>query len=112
MPSAALRDRALRNRRLTIRHPAPKTTTTAIAVSPPLQKVRVYDVSEGGLALILPHAPAVGEAIYLQVSNDALGFTYDRAAEVRHTRPYQRGTWLVGLAFEQPLSAGELAGLI
>jgi hypothetical protein len=74
--------------------------------------VRVYDVAQGGLALVLPRAPALGEAIYLQVSNDVLGFTYDRAAEVRHARPYQRGTWLVGLAFEQPLSAIELAGLI
>ena|SRR5438105_4775793 len=108
MPSAV----AL-NRRLTIRHPAAQATEVAITESgPPFQKVRVYDVSQGGLALILPRAPEVGESIFLQVSNDTLGFTYDLPAEVRHTRPYQRGTWLVGLAFEQPLSPGELAGLI
>ena len=101
------------NRRLTIRHPATRTTQVAIPeTNPPLQKVRVYDVSKGGLALILPRAPEIGDAIFLQVSDDTLGFTYERAAEVRHTRPYHRGTWLVGLAFERPLSAGELAGLI
>ena len=57
-------------------------------------------------------APAVREMLFLQMTNSLLGFTYDLAAEVRHVTPHKRGAWLVGLAFDRPLSPGELAGLI
>ncbi len=104
---------ALINRRITIR----RTAAAAVAVTPqpsrtPFQKVRIHDISQGGIALILRHAPAVGETICLQMTNRLLGFTYDLAAEVRHAQPLKRGTWLVGLAFDRPLSLGEFAALV
>jgi hypothetical protein len=104
---------ALINRRITIR----RTASAAVAVSAkqprsPFQKVRIHDISQGGIALVLRHAPAVGEMICLQMTNRLLGFTYDLAAEVRHAQPLPRGTWLVGLAFDRPLSLGEFAALV
>jgi hypothetical protein len=102
------------NRRLTIRHGGDLGTQVNAANDQlsAFQKVRVHDISQGGVALILPHAPTVGTTIFLQMTNRHLEFTYDLAAEVRHTTPHQRGSWLVGLAFEQALSADDLVGLI
>jgi hypothetical protein len=102
------------NRRLTIRHPCPPTTQVSAANDPhwPFQRVRVQDISQGGVALILPHAPAVGETIFLQMTNHILDFTFDLAAEVRNVGPHPRGSWLVGVAFDEALSAEELGGLI
>jgi hypothetical protein len=100
---------ALINRRITIRRmPATAVNVTAT----PFQKVRIHDISQGGIALVLRHAPAVGDTICLQMTNRLLGFTYDLAAEVRHAKPLRRGTWLVGLAFDQALSLGEFAALV
>ena len=104
---------ALINRRITIR----RTASAAVEVSAkeprsPFQKVRIHDISQGGIALVLRHAPAPGETICLQMTNRLLGFTYDLAAEVRHTQPQSRGNWLVGLAFDRPLSLAEFAALV
>src|SRR5438132_9805562 len=81
---------ALINRRVTVRHGAAETTQVSVAPRrrSPFHKARVHDISQGGIALVLRHAPAVGELIFLQMTNRLLGFTYDLAAEVRHTVPY------------------------
>jgi hypothetical protein len=102
------------NRRLTIRHPCPPTTQASAANDPhwPFQRVRVHDTSQGGVALILPHPPALGETIFLQMTNHLLDFTFDLAAEVRHVEAHPRGSWLVGVAFDEALSAEELGALI
>ncbi len=101
------------NRRLTIRHASALSHVSATHEGlSPFQKVRVHDVSQGGVALILPQAPPVGATIFLQMTNRHLDFTFDLAAEVRHATPHQRGSWLVGLAFAEALSSAELGALI
>jgi c-di-GMP-binding flagellar brake protein YcgR len=102
------------NRRITIRHGFAETAQVSAAneVLSPFQRVRVHDISQGGIALILPDPLAVGETIFLQVTNYLLDFTYDLAAEVRHVSPHPRGSWLVGIAFDEALSADQLTGLI
>ncbi len=105
---------ALINRRITIRRATSATTEVVVTKRPrtAFQKARVHDVSQGGIALVLRHAPAVGELICLQMTNRMLGFTFDLAAEVRHATPIERGNWLVGLAFDRILSLGEVAALV
>jgi c-di-GMP-binding flagellar brake protein YcgR len=102
------------NRRVTIRHAC--GTATRIAAGrrrrSPFQRVRALDISQGGIALVLRRAPAIGDIIFLQVINRVLGFTYDLAAEVRHFTRHKRGAWVVGLAFSAPLSHDELGTLI
>jgi c-di-GMP-binding flagellar brake protein YcgR len=102
------------NRRLTIRHSCAPATQVSVTNEPhwPFQRVRVLDISQGGVALILPDAPPIGETIFLQMTNRHLEFTYDLAAEVRHVVPHQRGSWLVGVAFDEALAAEDLAALI
>src|SRR6266702_4528948 len=89
------------NRRLTIRFgcAADAQINVADEILSPFQRVRVHDISRGGIALILPQAPAVGDTIFLQMTNNLLEFTCDLAAEVRHVAPHPRGSWLVGVAF-------------
>jgi hypothetical protein len=113
-PFAEPTQRATTNRRLTIRYAGGAHTEANMASSPlsPFQKVRIRDVSQGGVMLILPGCPTVGATIFLQMTNTLLDFTYDLPAEVRHARLDERGCWLVGVAFEQPLSLGDLDALI
>lgn len=117
VPSSAAEEAAafgaLINRRITIRRTASSAVEVAAkAPRSPFQKVRIHDISQGGIALVLRHAPAVGDTICLQMTNRMLGFTYDLAAEVRHAKPLPRGNWLVGLAFDRELSLGEFAALV
>jgi c-di-GMP-binding flagellar brake protein YcgR len=102
------------NRRLTIRYGCAATAQISAAdeILSPFQRVRVHDISQGGIGLILPQAPAVGDTIFLQMTNNLLEFTYDLAAEVRHVATHPHGSWLVGVAFDEPLSTDDLAGLI
>jgi hypothetical protein len=117
MPATASRTRSTApaeiNRRVTIRRPVNSATfATVNRKTRGFDKVRVHDVSEGGIALLLRRAPEVGDTIYLQVCNSLLGFIYDMPSEVRHVTHRKRGSWLVGLAFATPLSHDELATLI
>ena len=102
------------NRRVSIRYPGEESSISVLASKrrSPFRKVRVHDVSVGGIALILPLAPQVGEYIHLKLTNRILDFSFDLAAEVRHLTPTKRGAWIVGLEFEQPLSPAELASLL
>jgi hypothetical protein len=113
-PFAEPTPRATINRRLTIRYGGGAHTEANGASHDlsPFQKVRVLDISKGGISLILPQRPPAGAIIFLQMTNTLHAFTYDLAAEVRHTTPLERGCWLAGLAFEQDLSAGDLSALI
>jgi hypothetical protein len=113
-PFAEPPTRATSNRRLTIRYAGGAHMDANLTNNPlsPFQKVRIQDISQGGVSLILPQRPALGATILLQMTNHVLGFTCDLAGEVRHVTPDERGSWLVGLAFEQPLSLSELDGLI
>jgi hypothetical protein len=104
---------ALINRRITIRRAASAAIeVTASQSRTPFLKVRIHDISQGGIALVLRHAPAVGDTICLKMTNRLLGFTYDLAAKVRHIRPLPRRNWLVGLAFDRALSLGEFTALV
>jgi hypothetical protein len=105
---------ALINRRITVRRDIAPSTEVSVAPRrrSVFHKARVHNISQRGIALVLRYAPPVGELIFLQVTNRLLGFTYDLAAEVRHTSLHRRGTWLVGLVFDQPLSLGELSALV
>lgn len=102
------------NRRVSIRHNAAATTGVTLAKRPrsPFRKVRVQDISQGGIALIVRQAPEVGESVLLQMHNRLLDFSFDLAAAVRHRRPHGRGSWLVGLEFDRTLSLAELASLL
>jgi hypothetical protein len=102
------------NRRVTIRYPAGGAVLTSMARKRRrhFTKVRVHDVSQGGIALILQHPPQIGESISLQLTNRILEFTFDLAAEVRHVRAHKKRGWIVGLQFDQSLSLAELASLV
>ena len=102
------------NRRVNVRYPSGAATTTAVgsSASPLLRRVRVWDVSQGGIAFILRKPLDVGQNVYIQITNRILNFTFDLAAEVRHVTKHTRGRWLVGLQFDRELTMAELASVI
>lgn len=117
LPSPAARKASataqLVNRRATIRYPCEGgTAELANRRLSRYQKVRVHDISEGGIALLLKRPPQVGDWVFLQLTNRILQFSYDMVGEVRHVRPGRRGKWIVGLQFDDPLSPAELAALL
>ncbi len=104
---------SLINRRVSIRHPSSNDADATIGRRrrSPFQKVRIHDVSEGGIALVLKQPPPIGKCLFLQLTNRILEFSFDMAAEVRHVTPLKSG-WIVGLQFDQPMTPEELAGLL
>jgi hypothetical protein len=116
---SAVRDTAflyseLINRRVSIRYPAGPATRTTLGRQPGeyLRRVRVHDISRGGIALVLRRPLKSGATVYVQVKNRILDFSFDLAAEVRHASRHTRGRWIVGFAFVRELSLAELATLL
>src|SRR5438270_9394527 len=89
------------NRRLAVRYPTGVATADGVAGVNGImfRNVRVYDISQGGIALVLTKPLKKGENFYIQVSNTILGFSYDLDAEVRHVTPFGAGRWIVGFSF-------------
>lgn len=105
---------ALLNRRFSVRYPCGAATATRVARKPGqyFRRVRVHDISQGGIALVLRKPLRPGKLLFIQVKNRILGFSFDLAAEVRHATKHTPGHWLVGCAFTRELSPAELASLL
>jgi hypothetical protein len=101
------------NRRLTLRYPGGAASGNGVDVRDGFlfRRALVYDVSQGGIALILTKPLTRGEDVCLQVTNNILAFSYDLDAQVRHVTPFANGCWMVGLAFPRELTLAELASL-
>src|SRR5436190_132166 len=103
---AARRTGARSNRRVSVRYGAPASTAkmgTPEGVL--LRQVRVYDLSTGGIALIMAKPlEASDDTYYIQLNNRLLGFSYDLAAQVRHSTPHIRGQYIVGFSFLRELT--------
>jgi hypothetical protein len=101
------------NRRVSIRYPSSVATACgADTDGVRFREVRVHDVSQGGIGLVLDKPLTVGDELYIQVTNNLLGFSYDLDAEVKHITPFAEGLWIVGFAFPRELTLAELAGLL
>src|SRR5262245_37922464 len=105
---------ALLNRRIAVRYPGVRTTSTRLARRGGVlfRGARVQDLSQGGIALVVGRPVKVGEDLCLHLKNRLLGFSFDLAAQVRHVRKVRRGRWVIGLAFARELSLAELACLL
>jgi len=78
----------------------------------PAWLARVMDISTGGLALHLGESFEVGTVLTIGL-HDAGGQRVQKVdVIVRHAAEQPNGTWILGVAFRQPLSAQELADLL
>lgn len=102
------------SRRVGLRYPIGPSTGARVSTEDPVfrRRVRVHDVSQHGMALLLPEALPLGQEVYIQISNRDLRLSYDLGAEVRHSTPHKRNRWIVGLRFHQELTPEELASLL
>src|SRR5687768_13958600 len=91
------------NRRVAVRYPGGGHTADGMHLETGVffRQVHVYDISLGGIALILPKPLEIGLDLHIQINNRLLGFSYDLGAQVRHNTPYTRGRWIVGFEFPQ-----------
>ena len=101
------------NRRVTLRYACNAATPTTVSRNlGVVRRVRVHDISQGGIAVILRDPLQLGEEFVIQIRNQILGFSYDLVAHVRHITQHAQGRWLVGLAFVESLSMAELTSLV
>ncbi|MFO0965598.1 MAG: PilZ domain-containing protein [Gemmataceae bacterium] len=111
MPSLS-RSASWLSRRLTIRYPSGLGADTGLASDGvACRRVKVHDISKGGIALLLRRPLEIGKEVLIQISNRPLRFSFDLGAVVRHATPFTRGRWIVGLQFHQELTGEELANL-
>lgn len=72
----------------------------------------VLDISAGGMGLLLDAIVAPSDRLNIEFRNPALGAWYCKTLQVAHAAPAQGGRWLVGGAFNQPLSLEEFRQLL
>lgn len=101
------------NRRVALRYVCAATTGTELAVDDRnlFRRVRVENISQGGIALWLKEPPAEDALVYIRLNNVLLSFTYDLSARARHAMKI-KGRWLVGFAFTRELTMAELSSLV
>jgi hypothetical protein len=104
-------------RRASIRYALqPHTISTEVVAgsqSDPIQSsARVADISTTGIALILrrPFEPGTILRLTLRTSNATPEQTWQ--VRVAHLKPRSRTEWLIGCAFERPLSELELKAVL
>ncbi len=102
------------NRRAAVRHCCGRNilSQAARAAKGKTLPVKIFDISVGGVALILRSALKPGTLLLIQLKNQALQISYDLAARVVHSRPAPRGQWVVGCVFARELSPLELDTLL
>jgi hypothetical protein len=101
------------NRRVSLRHPSGPVTTSQLATDRTFRfrQARILDVSLGGIGLVTRQSLPVGTQVWIQLTNEILGITYDLSARVAHATKASGG-WIIGCAFTRELSVPELESLL
>lgn len=100
-----------RTRRVHVRFPCGRETAVHMAQEESciFQPVRVFDMSVGGVALLLWEPMEKGAEVFIQLGSRALDATLELPAKVAHISQMAGDKWLVGFAFNSPLKEEELA---
>ena len=104
-----------RERRASVRHASTMEASyhpIAVPAFGPSCPARIWDVSLGGMALIVPHSYEAGAV--LSVVPEVLPESLSPALEARvlHVTPHADGLWMAGCEFLNPLSEEELDALL
>jgi PilZ domain len=102
------------NRRAAVRHPIGPVTKGRMAegASFRFRRARIQDISFGGIALLTRQQLPVGTPVWIQLTNEILGITYDLSARVAHATRKARDSWVIGCAFSRALTEPELESLL
>ncbi|HEX5269259.1 MAG TPA: PilZ domain-containing protein [Gemmataceae bacterium] len=104
-----------RERRASVRHATMMEASyhpIAVAAFGPSCPARIWDVSLGGMALVVPHCYEPGEV--LSVVPEVLPESLSPALEARvlDVTPHGEGQWMARCQFLTPLSEDELNALL
>lgn len=98
------------NRRAHERHPANLETTCYLVNSKePGMKVRVRDVSRGGINFLVERELPPGTLLRIDLPRPSTGGEAEMLACVMHCKPQTSGGYSIGCAFSDELGDGELA---
>ena len=78
----------------------------------PSSPARIWDLSLGGLSLVVNHAFEPGTVVGVVPECLPLSLFPCLAARVQHLRPHGDGLWLAGCEFLTPLTEEQLAALM
>jgi len=87
-------------------HPTPVTTVG------PSCPARIWDVSLGGMALVVPHPYESGSLLSVVPEVLPQSLALGLQVRVRHVTPHADGLWMAGCEFLIPLSEDELSVLL
>ena len=104
-----------RERRASVRHASTMEASyhpIAVPAIGPSCPARIWDVSQSGIALIVPHPYDSGSV--LAIVPEVLPRSLSPALEARvlHVTPHGDGLWMAGCEFLAPLTEDELHALL
>jgi PilZ domain-containing protein len=112
-PATAMTEQPWLNRRVYIRRPCGPGTSGRVAGGRfRFRRAIIQDISLGGIALVCRQALRPRTHVLIQLSNEALGLTYDLSARVVHATRKDRDRWVIGCEFARELSTSELETLL
>src|SRR5262249_44025688 len=100
------------SRRITVRYSPDDADAGIASDGATYRRVKLHDISKGGLALLLRRPLTLGKELRIKIRNRGFRITLDLSAVVRHATPFTRGRWIVGLQFHQDLTDEQLANII
>ncbi len=75
-------------------------------------RARVRDISAGGVGLLLDFRFEPGTTLALELRHAKRRQTLPLSVQVKHASPLEDGEWLLGTAFERPLTEDEVQALL
>ena len=104
-----------RERRASVRHASTMEAShypIAVPAIGPSCPARVWDLSLGGIALVVPHRYEVGAVLLVVPETMPLSLAPGLEARVLHLVPHGSGLWRANCEFLSPLGEDELYALL
>ncbi len=104
-----------RERRAAVRHASIMEASyhpIAVTAVGPSCPARIWDISLGGLALIVPHSYEEGSLLSVVPEVLPQALSPGLMVRVRHVTPHTDGLWMAGCEFVIPLTNDELSALL
>jgi hypothetical protein len=104
-----------RERRASVRHASTMEASyhpIPVPAVGPACHARIWDVSLGGLALVVPHPYEAGSLLLVVPEVLPRDLAPGLAVRVLHVAPHGSGLWMAGCEFLTPLTEDELRALL
>jgi hypothetical protein len=102
------------NQRATVRYRCPPATAGRVQLADDVKFLRAWlqNLSAAGIGLLMSKPLDCGLLVTVQIKSQVSKKTYALSAHVIHATQQSKGEWLIGCAFEEPLTSENLDDLL